>query len=163
MIMRSGAMALPEVIIALDKTAADHKPLRRFSIGLAASSLLAMIVLVLTPLADFYLLGFQNTTPEVAALAHTGLILSIPTPFIAALIYWLRGSLIGRRRTRSVNGGMVVRLIVFTVALAAGLVGDWPGIPTAVIALNLSVLCELLYLGWKVKGRPVELDTLRPE
>ncbi len=151
MIMRAGALALPEVIIALDKTAADHAPLRRFSLGLAAAALASMVVLVSTPLADLYLVGFQNATPEIADLARTGLLLFLPMPAIVTLICWLRGSLIGRRRTAAVNAAMVLRLVVFLAVLAAGLASDWPGIPTAVWATNLSVAAELVYLARKVE------------
>ncbi len=49
MIMRAGALALPEVIIALEKTAADRASLRRFSFGVAAAALASMAVLLLTP------------------------------------------------------------------------------------------------------------------
>lgn len=153
LIMRAGALALPEVIIALEKTAVDRAPLRNFSLGLAAAGLLAMFLLVVTPLADFYLIGFQNTTPEVADLARQGLLLFMPMPAIVTLICWLRGSLIGRRRTAAVNAAMVARLAVFVAVLAVGLVQDWPGIPTAVWAFNLSVAAELGYLGWRVRGR----------
>ncbi len=153
LIMRAGALALPEVIIALDKTGADHATLRRFSFGLAGASLLAMGLLALTPLADFYLIGFQNTTPEIAELARQGLILFIPMPAIVALICWLRGSLISRRRTRAVNMGMLWRLTIFIAGLGLGLTYRWPGIPTAVWATNLSIVAELAYLAWKVEGR----------
>ncbi len=152
LIMRAGALALPEVVIALGKTDADHIPLRRFSFGLAAIGLLAMIVLTLTPLVDLYLIGFQNLTPEIADLARYGVLLFVPMPAIVTLINWLRGSLIGRRRTAAVNIGMVVRLAVFIAVLGLGLALRWPGIPTAVGAFNLSVVAELAYLAWRVEG-----------
>jgi len=152
LIMRAGALALPEVIIALRKTAADHDPLRRFSLTLAAAGLFAMTALVLTPLADLYLVGLQNTTPEVAALARQGLLILLPMPAIVTLICWLRGTLMGERRTGLVNVAMGVRLAVFIAVLSVGLAFAWPGIPTAAWAVNLSVLMELAYLGWKVEG-----------
>ncbi len=152
LIMRAGALALPEVIIALDKTADDHAPLRRFSFGLAAAGLLSMVLLTMTPLADLYLVGFQNTTPEIAELARYGLLLFLPMPAIVTLICWLRGALIGRRRTAAVNAGIVVRLVVFIAVLGLGLLYHRPGIPTAVWAFNLSVIAELAYLAWKVEG-----------
>ncbi len=150
LIVRSGGLALPEVIIALGKTPADHASLRRFSFGLAGATFAAMAVLVLTPLSDVYLIGFQNTTPEVADLARLGLLLFLPMPAIVTLISWLRGTLIGRRRTAVVNAGMVVRLAVFVAGLGLGLFYRWPGIPTAVWATNLSLAAELAYLAWKV-------------
>ena len=152
LIMRAGALALPEVIIALEKRDADRSALRRFSFILAAVILAAMIVLVVTPLADLYLIGFQNVTPEVAELSRLGLLLFVPMPAMVTLICWLRGLLIGRRRTAAVNRAMVVRLAIFVAVLGLGLVYRWPGIPTAVWATNLSVAAELVYLVWQSKG-----------
>ena len=156
LILRAGALALPEVIIALEKTGADHAPLRRFSFALAAAAFAAMLVLVSTPLGDLYLNGIQNTTPEIAELARFGLLLFIPMPAMVTLICWLRGSLIGARRTAAVNAGMGLRLAVFVAVLGSGLLGDWPGIPTAVWATNVSVAIELIFLAWKVEGSRAE-------
>ncbi len=72
-------------------------------------------------------------------------------PAIVTLISWLRGTLIGRRRTAVVNAGMVVRLAVFVAGLGLGLFYRWPGIPTAVWATNFAVAAELAYLAWKVE------------
>lgn len=151
LIMRAGALALPEVIIALEKRDVGRAALRRFSFGLTAAILAAMIMLVATPLADLYLIGFQNVTPEIAELSRLGLLLFIPMPAMVALICWLRGSLIGRRRTAAVNQAMVVRLTIFIAVLGLGLIYRWPGIPTAVWATNLSVAAELIYLAWQSK------------
>ena len=111
-----------------------------------------MAALALTPLADFYLIALQNTTPEVAALARRGLWILLPMPAIVTLICWLRGSLMGQRRTGLVNIAMGVRLAVFVAVLGLGLGLAWPGIPTAAWAVNLSVMTELAYLAWKVEG-----------
>ncbi len=51
---------------------------------------------------------------------------------------------------------MMMRLAIFLAVLGLGLAGDWPGIPTAVWATNLSVVAELAYLARKVEGRGVE-------
>ncbi len=151
LILRSGGLALPEAIIALGKTDADHASLRRFSLSLAAAALAVMALVLLTPLADLYLITFQNVTPEVADLARLGLLLFLPMPAIITLTNWLRGTLIGRRRTAVVNAGMAVRLTIFLAGLGLGLFYRWPGIPTAVWATNISVAAELGYLAWKVK------------
>ncbi len=154
LILRSGGLALPEAIIALGKTDADHAALRRFSFQLATAALAVMALVLLTPLADLYLITFQNVTPEIADLARLGLLLFLPMPAIITLINWLRGTLISRRRTAVVNAGMVVRLAVFVAGLGLGLYYRWPGIPAAVWATNLSVIAELAYLTWKVKRPP---------
>ncbi len=148
--MRAAALALPEVVIALGGAAGMERPLRRFSFTLAAMSLLAMLVLAATPLADVYLLRLQNTTPEIAELARLGLLLSVPLPAMVAVLSWLRGRLMLQRSTRVVNGGMAVRLAVFVPVLAAGVALGWPGVPAAVWAVNLSVAAELAYVATKL-------------
>ncbi len=149
LMMRAGGLALPEVVIALDKTAEARAALRRFSFNLAGASLLAMMALALTPLADVYLFAFQSTTPEIAELSRHGFVLFIPLAALVSLISWLRGSLMSRRQTAAVNVGMVVRLTVMLVILGLGLAFRWPGIATAAWAINLSVAMELAYLALK--------------
>ena len=55
MAVRSGSFALPETIIAQLRQGTPAAPLRRFAITLVVGALLAMVVLVATPLLDLYM------------------------------------------------------------------------------------------------------------
>lgn len=150
LLMRASALSLPEAVIALGKGEENQRALRRFSLSLAAASLAAMVALVATPAAGFYLEVLQSATPEVTALCRQGFLLFLPLPALATLVAWLRGLLMGRRRTAAVNAGMVVRLGVFMAVLGLGIGFSWQGIPTAAWATNLAVGAELVFLAWEV-------------
>jgi O-antigen/teichoic acid export membrane protein len=153
LLVRSAGFALPEMVIALERDAAAGSALRRFSTILAGATLGAMLLLALTPVADFYFQTFQSATDEVASLARTGVRLLIPLPPFVVLICWLRGGLMRRRETRRVNRAVLVRMGVFLPVLGGGLLFGWPSLVTAAWALDLSVLAELLYLLAVTRGR----------
>lgn len=146
LLMRSMALALPEVVIALLKRAGSYPALRRFSHGLAAVNLGAMVLLVATPLAQLYLLRIQNTTETIAQLAYQGFLLLLPLPFVFALLSWYRALMMAARETGAVHTAMVIRLSIFLPCLAIGVWLDLPGMATAAMSVNLSVIAECLYL-----------------
>ncbi len=158
---RAAAMALPEVIIALHRDGRTFGPLRRFTLALTALSTVVIALFAFTPLAQGYIFGVQDMTPEVGQLALSSLGLFLFFPALAVLISWLRGLLIHGRHTRYVNVGMAVNLAVTGGVLAWGVARAWPGLPTAALALNLASLAEVIYLGWRTQAvLPVELRLL---
>lgn len=152
MMMRAGALALPEVVIALSREPANLKPLERFSLIQAGLSLAGMALLALTPLADVYLVDIQSTTAAIVELSKEGFLHFLPMPAVIALISWQRGLLMGRRQTALVNAGMAIRVVVFAAVLAVGVAGQWPGIPTAAWSINVSVFVEWAFLAWRMRG-----------
>ena len=149
---RAAALALPEVIIALHRDRGTFGPLRRFSLTLVGAVTAGMAVFTLTPLAGIYVYRVQDMTPAVGKLALSSLSLFMLFPALAVLTSWLRGLLIHGRHTRDVNVGMAINLTVTSAALLFGLRQQWPGLPTAALALNLASLAELLYLTWRTRA-----------
>ncbi len=155
---RAGAMALPEVVIALHHDAGTFAPLRRFSLLLTAALTAVMALFVFTPAGRFYIFGVQDMTDAAGALALASLPLFLLLPGLTTLVSWLRGLLIQGRHTRFVNIGMAVNLSLTAAVLIAGVVRRWPGLPTAALAMTLALLGEVLYLTWRTRATlPVEL------
>ena len=152
LVARAAAFALPEVIIALSNGEPTFQPLRKFTYSLVVLNTAAMLLFILTPISDFYLLIIQDAEPAVARLASEGLLIFLPLPALAILISWIRGLLINRRVTTAVNVGMVVNLIVTTAILFLAVSYQWPGIPGAALALSVSAAIELVYISWRVGG-----------
>ena len=148
---RAAAFAWPEVVIALSKGPETFPPIRRFTFNLAGTVTLVMFIFVLTPLSTFYIFVVQDMTPLVGELARSSLYLFILLPVMALFVSWLRGLLINHRVTRQVNMGMAINLFVTAGLLAIGLYLHLPGLPTAAIALNVALLCEVLYLTWRTQ------------
>ncbi len=147
LVARSVALSLPEVVIAKLNLGKQALPaLRRFTITLALLVLAAMALLILTPLLTWYLARIQDTTPELAVLAREGLLLLVPMPALAVLAHGVQGVLIQRRATRTVNLAMVGMLITQALVLGVGLRFSWPGLTTAALALDVSMLFMLIFL-----------------
>lgn len=149
---RALAFALPEVVIALTKEEDTYQPVRGFALRLAGISILGMVVLIFTPLLSFYLLRVQDADAGVSEIARSGIQLMLLLPAVTTLVSWLRGLLINKRATKSVNGGMFVNLGLTAAVLVTGLWMRAPGVATAVIALNLAAAAELVYLLWRAQG-----------
>lgn len=148
---RAAALALPEAVIALSKEANSYRPLRRFSLVLAIQVVLGLAVFTFSPLARLYLFGVQDMTAEVGQLAQNSLIYFLLFPALTVVGMWLRGVLINGRKTTAVNVAMVVNMAVTVIVLAIGLATQWPGLPTAAVALTLAVMAEIIYLAWRVR------------
>lgn len=148
---RAAALALPEAVIALTKGPNSYAPIRRFSLTLAAIIAVVVTLFTFSPLARLYLFGVQDMTAEVGTLAQGSLIYFLLFPALTVIGMWLRGVLINGRKTTAVNVAMVVNMVVTVIVLAIGLAGQWPGLPTAAVALTLAVLAEIIYLAWRAQ------------
>ncbi len=148
---RAAALALPEAVIALTKGPNSYAPIRRFSLTLAAIIAVAVTLFTFSPLAQLYLFGVQDMTSEVGTLAQSSLIYFLFFPALTVIGMWLRGVLINGRKTTAVNVAMVVNMTVTVIVLVIGLARQWPGLPTAAVALTLAVLAEIIYLAWRAQ------------
>ncbi len=149
LLMRTATFSLPEAVIALTDGEATYAPIRRFSLTLAGLALVAVAVFTWTPLVDFYLVGLQDATADVAALAGRGLALFLIFPALSTVVAWINGLLIKSGETRLVNEAMMINVATIAAVLTPAVYFGWPGIPSAAIALTSSVLIQLFYLLWR--------------
>lgn len=146
LIARAPALALPEAIIALNKTPETTKALRRFTLTIAAGIAIALTVFYFTPAHDFYLNRIQQTLPEITALVRQGVALTLLFPALTVLIFGLRGFLISQQQTKPITVGMAINLVTTAIVLFLGVRLQWAGITTAALSLTASAITELLYL-----------------
>lgn len=163
---RAAALALPEVVIAFSKQGSRaFRPIRRFSLVMAAALVVTTALFIFTPAATYYLLTIQDMEPAVAELVQSGLTIFLLLPALTALNSWLRGLLIHARATTAVNWAMLLNLICTGAILAIGLFYHFHGLPTAAAALTLALFIETLYLAWRVQhllSSPTSLLNLQP-
>ncbi|MEM6797205.1 MAG: hypothetical protein AAF725_24750, partial [Acidobacteriota bacterium] len=120
--------------------------------GAVAASLLAvMSLLVLTPLLRWYLFDLQDAAQPVAELAWWGLALCLPLPALAVLVSGLQGLLIHAEKTRAVNAATALQLLVLGCILTVGLLAGWPGLTTAVIALQISTVAQGAFMALSLR------------
>jgi hypothetical protein len=160
---RSGAFALPEVIVALLKNLHDFIQLQRFSWWVAGAASLVLGVVAATPLMDFYLLDITGITPRLAQFVVAGVIAGLFLPALHAIQSWQRGLLMVIKNTKHIYWGMGINLIATGLALTFGVWWQAPGAPGAAIALSVGILAEIAYLGRRVKPVRNEFQpALRP-
>jgi Na+-driven multidrug efflux pump len=153
LVIQSPAFALPEVVIALGDRSGGEATLVTFTRRLAIVTSGAMVLLVATPLLGFYLGTIQDATPAVAALARQGLLLFVPLPALAVVSAWLRGLLIHRGATRTVNEATVLNLLVIGSVLGLGLHLRWPGIEITALAVIAAWIVQMVFLWWRWRTR----------
>ena len=143
---RSPALALPEVIIALNKDAEHGASLRRFVGYITVASVCSMLLFFFTPISDFYLNTVQQVPEVVGGLVRRGVAFSLLFPALVVVNMAVRGFLISARSTRAINQGMMLNLFVTGLVLAIGVMLGWEGILTGALALTIAVVIELIFL-----------------
>ncbi len=151
LLSRAAAFAWPEVVIALSKGIKTFEPIRRFTLILVGVLTAFMAIFILTPLSTFYIFVIQDMEPLVGDLTQSSLALFLLFPALSILVSWLRGLLIKEGVTREVNLGMAINLAMTALTLTIGIVSQSPGLSTAAIALNVAVLCEVIFLLWRTR------------
>ncbi|MCP5097535.1 MAG: hypothetical protein GY943_18470 [Chloroflexi bacterium] len=148
---RAAALALPEAVIALTKGADSLRPVRRFTVNLAIGVTILIAIFIFSPASQFYLFTVQDMTTSVGLLARSSLIFFLVLPGLTTISVWLRGLLITQFKTTAVNIAMAINMGVTAVVLGIGLWLKLPGLPTAGVALNIALVCEIVYLGWRTQ------------
>lgn len=139
-------IALNEVVVATLDTPGAAPVLRRFAIILAASTTGLLLVMVLTPLSSVWFEQVSGLSPELAAMAHTGLWLALPLPAISAFQSWFQGTIVHSRRTRGITEATLIYLLCMSGMLIAGVA--WGQIAGLYVALGASTLSVAAQLGW---------------
>lgn len=151
LVARAAAFALPEVVIALTKGEETYAPLRRFSFILMGITTVFMGVLVFTPLLSVYLFKVQDADPVVGELAQWGVMWFLLLPSLTVIVSWLKGLLIKRHATTTINVGMAINMALTAVILLGGVFLQASGIGTAAVALNVALVGELAFLLWRLR------------
>jgi hypothetical protein len=146
-IVRSPALALPEVIIALMHEPGSRPALRKFMIGVGAACVAALALAGFTPLGHLYFRTLIGVSEELAGLAITGAQAAVALPMIAAWQSWYRGNLTAQRATPAITLAMMINLATLVAVLLVGVALQAPGVTLAAIALTVSTLAETTALG----------------
>lgn len=152
-IVRSPALALPEVIIALMDEPGSRAALRKFMLGVGAVCMTALALLGFTPLGHFYFRTLMGVDENLAALAGVGVQVAVLLPLVAAWQSWYRGNLTAQRATPAITLAMVINLLSMVVLLAAGVALRLPGVVLAAVALTVSTTAETVTLGLAFRRR----------
>ena len=156
-LLRSGAVALQEVVVALLSDQASYVELRRFTrtLGLALTAIAAAVIL--TPLAGLWFQRVAGLPDELIRLARVPAMLLVGVPLLTALTSWLRGVLVHRGLTTAITVATAINIsVLLGIVLGGARLWSGPGVITAAVALSASLLAEVGYLGVASGGRRVE-------
>jgi progressive ankylosis protein len=152
-LLRSGGVALQEVVVALLADQSSYQGLRHFShsLALALTSIAALVTL--TPLANLWFTNVAGLPADLAALARVPAALMVLVPALTVLTSWQRGVLVFFSRTGAITVATVINIVVLLAVVLAGVQTlSWPGAVTAALALTASLLAEVAYLTVQAHG-----------
>jgi hypothetical protein len=151
--LRSLGFAYNEVVVAmLDEPRAVYN-LSRFAALLAALTTVLLLIIAVTPLAEFWFQQLSALAPPLATLAHWGLRIGLPIPGLTVLQNWYQGTLVHSRRTRGITEAMAIFLLTSSAILWAGVTwGQVTGLYVGLVAFATSTLMQTAWL-WQ-RSRP---------
>lgn len=145
LLARATSLPLPEVIVSLVKEDNLYS-IRDFCLTLAAINTLIMTLFAFTPIGDMYLFRLQHINTSLGSIVGYGIALSVFQPALSTITYWIRGLFVIQRRTVILNAAMAIQLFTTVLVLLVGILGRFPGIPTAVMSLNIAAIAQLVFL-----------------
>jgi hypothetical protein len=153
--LRSAGVAYNEVVVALLDQPRSSASLRRFTALLTISSTLLLLMVAATPLSRLWFAGIQGLSPQLAALAMTGLWISLPMPGLSVLQSWYQGIMVHDRRTRGLTESVIVFLVTSVGLLSAGVA--WGGLIGLYVGLGVFVIANTTQTAWLwYRSRPAE-------
>lgn len=136
---------------ALVQDRADMRTMLRFSHRLAVIYVVLVGLLFYTPVRDVILGGIMGLSAELAAYAAPAARMTLLVAIVWGYSSLFRGLLSAMRRTRSIAGTAVIRLIVVVAVCSVTLVAPhFNGAVVGVAAIGFAFLAEALLLGWQV-------------
>lgn len=145
-VVRGVAFAYQEITVSQARHEAAGAGLRRFALWLGAGCTLFLVLILVTPLLDLYLVRVINLPMHLRTATRTAIAISGALPLLTALGAWARGVLMAGGRTPEVYKAMVWSLATLAGTLALGVLLRAPGMVVAGSALSLSTLVETGYL-----------------
>lgn len=149
-LLRSVGVAYSEVVIAHLETPGSARPLRRFSLGLAAAVTLGLLLVAATPLARFWFGTVTGLSETLVGLARSGLWFALLLPGVSTLQSWLRGIVLHSRRTRSITESTLVYFVLLAAVLWFGIESArHSGIYVGLLAMTAGELAGAGWLIWR--------------
>lgn len=153
-LLRGAGMAFNEVVVALLDEPHSYPPLRRFA-QIASGGLLGLTLLLgLTPIAHFWFEQVSALRLDLANMAVTGFLISIPLPALTVFQSLFQGTILHGRDNRGISESIGAFLVVFMLLLGVGIVTQrMTGLYVGMIALAAANFVQTGWL-WR-RSRPV--------
>lgn len=152
-LLRSGGYALNEVVVSLLDRPHATRALRTFTLRLAGSLTLFLVVFVASPLASAWFGGVSGLPDRLAGWCRIAVALGLLLPALGTLEMWFQGRLVHARRTKTITVGMLLHVSTAILGFALGVVwAPLPGIWFTVLVLTSASLVKTCWLGWSCRA-----------
>ena len=152
-LLRSVSVASNEVVIALLGTPHAASRLRRFTLGLAATTSTLLLLITVTGLSRVWFGTVTGLSPDLIRLARNSLWFALPLPAMSALQSWYQGVVLHGKKTRSVTEAVLMYLGVSALVLGVGIVwGGVPGLYVGLLSMSLAEAARTVWLGWRSRA-----------
>jgi hypothetical protein len=144
---RSLGVAYNEVVVALLDEPRSYLSLRRFTGQLAVFSTLALLVMAVTPLSEWWFSGVSGLDPVLAAMAGIALWFALPLPALSVLQSWYQGAILHGRVTRGITEAVIVYLVISVALYILGVAwGQAAGLYVGLAVISISLAGQTFWL-----------------
>lgn len=145
-IFRAPGMALPEVVIALQRTKETAKALFSFCAQVGFYCSLVVATFAFSPVAFLALHDGLGIEYEVSALAVDGMRWSVLIPLLGGLQSFYRGMLAKYRQTRAMTTSMALYVVATLISVRIVVAGGAIDVRSAAVCLTVAMAAELVML-----------------
>jgi hypothetical protein len=146
-LMRSLGIAFNEVVVALLDEPLSTSRLWHFTKILATGTTAFLLLMVMTPLAEFWFERVSALSAELSELALNGLWFALPLPALAALQSWYQGAILQSRRTGGIPEAVAVFLVTIGIFLWVGVAwGQVAGVYVGLLAFSAAMVTQTVWL-----------------
>jgi len=146
-IFNSMALSFQEVVVSLMANPNNRSNLKRFATILSMSLGFLYLIVVLTPLADFWFKDITGLEEELLPFTLIPSLILILSPLVLPLTSLYRGFHVTDHRTKIIAQAVIVNMLTLVGILFPGvLLFHLPGVNIAAAAFVASFLTELIYL-----------------
>lgn len=146
-IFRSTALAMVDVSVAKLHDPEDGPALFPFCLYLIAAATGLLLLIEITPMAQWWFKYGASFPPELTAYGENALFLTIPLPALTVLQCWYQGNLLAVHKTGPITEAIAIFLGVVGVLLVVGIAySDIRGLYFFNGALLLGTLAQTLWL-----------------
>jgi len=150
LVIRGWGLAIQEISVAYAAKPEARSALIRFTWIVGVVSTLVTMLIVVTPLLNYYLAQIVPVPRELRPFIRIGVSVGAVLPLITALGSWARGTLVAAGATSVVYKGMGINLAAHATLLVLGVLLQSGGMLVAAVAFTLAAAIELVYLYFEV-------------
>jgi hypothetical protein len=146
-------LAYQEVVVALIEKPTFFFPLRRFAFELAAGNSTILLLIAISPLAEFWFVTLSGLSLELATIGQNALWFALLLPAFTVIESWYQGILVHAQKTKGIIEAVALYLLVSATILGTGIYfGTVMGIYVGYVATACGLIMQTLWLRFRCQS-----------